>query len=448
MGTHVWTNENQTGGAILPENFAQNVDEAFVKVWNQVAGFTIGASGNTAGRSTYDAESTGFVYYDSQAELFYQKQSDTSGDWSDGFKVGTTKDNFSATAAPTATDDSASGYSVGSLWTNVSTEIAYICMDATATAAEWIVIGKKNNYAATTDPGSGDDSGDGYSVGSNWVNTTDDKAFVCLDATASAAVWQEIGAGGRECLTANRTYYLSTTGSDSNDGLSSGSPFLTLDHAFDVIAGLDLKTYTVTVTLANGTYSGATSIGAKWLGGSSVIVESTSGTPGDVTLSHSGNLVTVTVPLDSVLQFRNLTVTNTAGDCFRFESSVNFQYNNVTFGAVGAAHIHIFAAGARVTCAGNYTIIGGGQRHINNTGAGYLRCDNRTVTLTGMPNFSSQFIYMAAASRAICGGMTFLGLATGQRHNITENAICANGGSTTYFPGNSAGVVDNGGLLV
>jgi hypothetical protein len=56
----------------------------------------------------------------------------------------------------------------------------------------------KSNLAASTDPGTGDDSGSGYSVGSRWINTTGDKEFVCLDATVSAAVWTETtaGAGG------------------------------------------------------------------------------------------------------------------------------------------------------------------------------------------------------------------------------------------------------------
>lgn len=52
--------------------------------------------------------------------------------------------------------------------------------------------GVKNNYNATADPTMNDDSGDGYSVGSTWINITDDKAFVCLDASVGAATWEQI----------------------------------------------------------------------------------------------------------------------------------------------------------------------------------------------------------------------------------------------------------------
>lgn len=52
---------------------------------------------------------------------------------------------------------------------------------------------------ATAAPTSGDDTGDGYSPGSVWVDLTNDKAYVCLDDTSSAAVWTDItqsGGGG------------------------------------------------------------------------------------------------------------------------------------------------------------------------------------------------------------------------------------------------------------
>jgi hypothetical protein len=54
----------------------------------------------------------------------------------------------------------------------------------------------RSNRNATVDPTANDDSGDGYAVGSYWVNVTDDKAFVCVDATAASAVWVLTGSVG------------------------------------------------------------------------------------------------------------------------------------------------------------------------------------------------------------------------------------------------------------
>lgn len=69
----------------------------------------------------------------------------------------------------------------------------------------------KNNFSGTTAPGAGDDSADGYSVGSVWVNVagTPKEAYQCMDATAGAAVWinttldiSELGTGAIRAIEA------------------------------------------------------------------------------------------------------------------------------------------------------------------------------------------------------------------------------------------------------
>lgn len=52
-----------------------------------------------------------------------------------------------------------------------------------------------NKWDAAGAPTVNDDSGDGYAVGSRWIDVTNDKEYICLDATAGAAVWKETTAG-------------------------------------------------------------------------------------------------------------------------------------------------------------------------------------------------------------------------------------------------------------
>ncbi len=54
----------------------------------------------------------------------------------------------------------------------------------------------KSNLSASASPGATDDTSSGYAVGSRWINVTLDKEFVCLDATATAAVWTETTVSG------------------------------------------------------------------------------------------------------------------------------------------------------------------------------------------------------------------------------------------------------------
>ena len=53
-----------------------------------------------------------------------------------------------------------------------------------------------HKFDATTAPTANEDSGDGYSVGSQWLDVTNDKFYICVDATATAAVWLEPAATG------------------------------------------------------------------------------------------------------------------------------------------------------------------------------------------------------------------------------------------------------------
>lgn len=47
----------------------------------------------------------------------------------------------------------------------------------------------QNNLSASSAPTVNDDSGEGYAVGSLWIDTTGDEAYRCVDATEGSAVW-------------------------------------------------------------------------------------------------------------------------------------------------------------------------------------------------------------------------------------------------------------------
>lgn len=140
--------------------------------------------------------------------------------------AGGAKNKLNATTDPAKTDDSSGGYSTGSIWVNTTGGKAWICITATADDADWNQIdvsgsGTKNNLSATTDPGVGNDSADGYAVGSFWINTTGGKSWICVSATAGEADWNQIDA------TTPKNKLNATTdpgvGDDTDDGYSTGS---------------------------------------------------------------------------------------------------------------------------------------------------------------------------------------------------------------------------------
>lgn len=80
-------------------------------------------------------------------------------------------------------------HEVGGLESDVSAGDGYVEVKGGSTTV------RKSNLAAGAAPTVNDDVDVGYSVGSVWVDTTNDKAYVCLDATDGAAVWTETTSG-------------------------------------------------------------------------------------------------------------------------------------------------------------------------------------------------------------------------------------------------------------
>jgi hypothetical protein len=54
----------------------------------------------------------------------------------------------------------------------------------------------KVNFTATAAPAAGNDNTQGYAVGSIWIDITNDNAYVCVDASTGAAIWDEVGGAG------------------------------------------------------------------------------------------------------------------------------------------------------------------------------------------------------------------------------------------------------------
>lgn len=134
-----------------------------------------------------DATKAGQLYFATDEGIFYH---DDGASW-----VALLPADLIAIAGLTLTDDDLLQRKAGA-WTNRTP--AQLKTDLALNN----VANLKVNLAATAAPAVTDDSGDGYAVGSRWLDTTNDKEYVCLDATAGAAVWTETTAtGGGGALT-------------------------------------------------------------------------------------------------------------------------------------------------------------------------------------------------------------------------------------------------------
>lgn len=261
--------------------------------------------------------------------------------------------------------------------------------------------------------------------------------------TAITPVWTQIGAtagAGRELLTAARTYYVRTDGSDANNGLTNtaGGAFLTVQKAINVAAGLDTVVYNVTIQIADGTYT--TPINLKGcVGAGGITIQGNAATPANVVISTTSASAFVGGATDTPYTIKDLKVqTTTSGACILGSGSCRIFFTNIVFGTSAGAHIYA-DGGAMITASGNYSITGSATVHIQIVRYGYVITQGRTVTLTGTPAFSVAYVYGSGPGHLLCGAMTFTGTATGTRYNIALLASIdtQTAGVTTYLPGNA-----------
>lgn len=260
----------------------------------------------------------------------------------------------------------------------------------------------------------------------------------------------------REALTADRTYYVSTTGSDSNDGLTSGTAFLTLQKAYDVAAGtLDGYGFDIYIQVANGTYSAGINFDKSQVGIRTIYVVGDSTTPSNDIIdpgAGGGNCFTFnTVGNFNINGFKmNYTGTPASfASMFKVSNpSSNAEFSNVEFGSASGVAFHITLEDGRLLANSNYTISGDAYWHVFNDG-GIFEQYNKTVTLSGTRAFNIFAYCRGNRTRptSIFRNITYTGSATGQRYKVeTHGLLVGNPAVSTYFPGSTAGTIIDYGL--
>lgn len=254
--------------------------------------------------------------------------------------------------------------------------------------------------------------------------------------------------GMREPLSANRTYYVRTDGSDNNLGLvnSAGGAFLTIQKAIDVVAGkLDIGTYTVTIQVVDGTYTTPIVITGPWVGSGTVIIKGNTSTPANVLISiTSADAITVQDGGRITLQDFEIRTT-TAGHGILAQRGASVLFSNLRFGAIVSHQLRAIG-GSSITATGNYSITGGAAVHYASVTNSVITVSSKTVTLVGTPAFSAEFALGGTGGILVLTSITFSGSATGLRYYITSNSVCSTaGGGANYLPGSVAGIVETGG---
>lgn len=261
--------------------------------------------------------------------------------------------------------------------------------------------------------------------------------------------------GALETLFEERTYYVSTHGSDAdNDGLTVDTPFRTIAYATSfVLTHLILNRHVATIKIADGYYDESGTRGVLITGSpigndngyihflgntddpAAVIVD-----PGGHNSFHAfaGPYIIV----------EGVSVQSNIRDCLVADVGGYIDFLAVNF--LPTTRFHCRADGGRIRPVGDYEISGGAVAHwCAKNGAAIEAIDSGVITLTGTPAFSNGFAEADFGKISVGATTSFVGTATGPQYLVQDfGVVDVNGKGLSYLPGSLEGTQLPGGLFV
>ena len=268
--------------------------------------------------------------------------------------------------------------------------------------------------------------------------------------------------GGREKLAADRTYYVRTDGSNANNGLANtaAGAWATLQYAYDYIAGnIDFGGKSVTIKVADGTYTAGLIVAGPWTGGGTLVVEGNVAAKAncsiEVATGSSPFYILATLPGQlGIKGFRLKSTYATSVALVNHSGRGTIVLSNLELAGASttgySGMIHAGEDGGRIIVASDIAITGSAAAFIVAVSGGRIQFYGQTIPLTGTLNFSWAFALSTGLSEITAGGATFNvagATVTGTRYSVSNNAIInTGGGGANYFPGSIAGGASAGGI--
>lgn len=253
-------------------------------------------------------------------------------------------------------------------------------------------------------------------------------------------------------------YYVATTGSDTlNNGLSSGAPFATIQKAITLLGTLDMGGQSVTVHVADGSYTAGFSLTAPFVGGNVQVLGNTT-TPANctITVASSGNVFEVANPgtVITVSGFKMVASASSSIACYAHDMAKLVIAGKMEFGLF-ASGSHISAARSgqvQISNGVSYTITGNANFHYNASADSTIIANVNSVTVpSGTTVAFSVFCQLASCSVVQIVATTYT--TTGATVTGTKNAVSSGAGVDSQgsfainaaFPGSVAGTTTSPG---
>ena len=266
----------------------------------------------------------------------------------------------------------------------------------------------------------------------------------------SNGVWKPLI--GRGLLTANKSYFVATTGNDSNPGTAS-LPFRNIQTGINAAALNDLGNFfLVGVQVAPGTYFETVSL-PSYVGSGPIVVTGSPGTPGNTIIDASGlgNPFPIFANQNlSQYAFNGFKLkTSAGGNCVLAAQNGRVQLANIEFDTAGV-HIQCHSR-SLVQLTGSTKMTADPNFHWLVDTGGSIITNGTTLNVTGRA-VGITFARVTNGGLLDIPAMTFIGTATGKRFDVDGAGVIHTGTNATnpatsnYIPGNSPGTVTSPGF--
>ena len=268
----------------------------------------------------------------------------------------------------------------------------------------------------------------------------------------------------RDILTTNRNYFVSATGSDSNDGLTIGTAWATLQHAMLFIAGnLDIAGFVVIVNIGAGSFVGFGALSC--VGGGAILFTGAGSASTTITGGANDGIINFGECFDAdfvpytLISINKVTFQPSAGNyafavyvrasafigdgAITFSADVKFDISSmnntssVVLSQDVGAEIALQPGPISISGAGNPLAVFRGS-----LGGAIVNFSNPAIS--GGPTWASGYIVLTEGAQYIEQGNQPTGSATGPRFALSVNsAIVGNSDPAgTFYPGNAVGTLD------
>lgn len=266
----------------------------------------------------------------------------------------------------------------------------------------------------------------------------------CVDVDSSGNFQDSGGTCAGGGLASN--YYLATTGSDSNNCLTSGTACFTLAHIASLI-NASPSLVPITINVAAGSYSA----GATFTSGNITISGAGSGSTTITDSSNAGGTILVKAPAQVTVTGLYLQNTGGGSDVWALYGGVATVGSDIILGASTSARLACQDQGSTVYGNSNFTVDGGSSGTavflLANCGMRFFGSPPK-VTFTNSP-VVTEIVDAINNSSFKSGGMQFSGgISATYQYSLSQNSSIDNEQNATEYPGATGQGAISGGAVV